>query len=108
MIPASLKALLGAALVAIAACKTAVAEYTGVKASAPANITQAGCSTTATKSMAALNVGASGVITATKRATGASPECTFGLTPTVSGASIPTWTGTFATCASKYVTSSFR
>jgi len=96
------------ALAAIAACKTSVAEYTGVKASAPANITQAGCSTTATKYMAALTVGASGVITATTRATGASPECTFSLTPTVSGASIPTWTGTFATCASKYVPSSFR
>ena len=37
-----------------------------------------------------------------------SAEGTFSLTPTVSGADLPTWTGTFATCASKYVPSSFR
>ena len=92
---------------AIAACKTSVAEYTATKGSVPTTTAQAGCSTTVTKYMAALDV-AAGVIKATSQATGASPECTFSLTPTVSGAEIPTWTGTFATCASKYVPSSFR
>jgi len=93
---------------AIAACKTSVAEYTATKGTVPTTVAQAGCSTTVTKYMAALAVIAGGVITATSQATGASPECTFSLTPTVSGADIPTWTGTFATCASKYVPSSFR
>ena len=92
---------------AIAACKTSVAEYTATKGTVPGTVAQAGCSTTVTKYMAALDV-AAGVIKATSQATGASPECTFSLTPTVSGAEIPTWTGTFATCASKYVPSSFR
>jgi type IV pilus assembly protein PilA len=92
---------------AIAACKTSVAEYTATKGTVPGNVDAAGCSTTVTKYMAKLDV-VNGVITAKSQATGASPECTFSLTPTVSGAEIPTWTGTFATCASKYVPSSFR
>src|SRR5881394_713915 len=52
---------------AIAACKTSVAEYTATKGSVPVTTAAAGCSTTVTKYMAALAVGASGVITATSQ-----------------------------------------
>jgi type IV pilus assembly protein PilA len=95
-------------MAAIAACKTSVAEYTATKATVPTSAAQAGCQTTASRYMAALDVGALGVITATSVNTGASPECQLTLTPTVIGAEIPTWTGTFGACASKYVPSSFR
>ena len=93
---------------AIAACKTSVAEYTATKGSVPLDVSAAGCSTTVTKYVASLDVIAGGVITATSQGTGASPECHFTLSPTVSGAEIPTWTGTSSTCATKYVPSSFR
>ena len=93
---------------AIAACKTSVAEYVSTKAVAPTSRAAAGCSDTATKYMASLDVGAGGVITATSQGTGAVPECRFTLTPTIVGAEIPTWTGTSSTCATKYVPSSFR
>jgi type IV pilus assembly protein PilA len=92
---------------AIAACKTSVAEYTATKGSLPTDNTAAGCQTTTSKYMAGLAV-ASGVITATSQNTGASPECTLTLTPTQAGAEITTWTGSFGSCASKYVPSSFR
>ena len=93
------------ALAAIAACKTSVAEYASAHGSAlPGDITASGCSTTASKYVASLNV-AAGVITATSQGTGATTECVFTLTPT---AGLTTWTGTFSGCPSKYVPSSFR
>ncbi|HSQ79560.1 MAG TPA: prepilin-type N-terminal cleavage/methylation domain-containing protein [Casimicrobiaceae bacterium] len=97
---------------AIAACKTSVAEYTSTHAGTmPADITAAGCSTTATHYVASLNV-ATGVISGVSQQTGASPtECTLTLTPTAAAgdtATISTWTGSFAGCAAKYVPSAFR
>ena len=93
---------------AIAACKTSVAEYWSTKSGAPADATAAGCSTTASKYVASLAV-SNGTISATSQGTGASPECNLTLTPTTVVANqITTWTGTFSSCASKYVPSSFR
>jgi type IV pilus assembly protein PilA len=95
-------------IAAIAACKTSVAEYASSHGSYPADVTAAGCSTTATKYVASLDV-AAGVITVLSAATGAGPaECTLTLTPGGSATAITVWTGTFAGCLSKYVPSSFR
>ena len=94
---------------AIAACKTSVAEYLSAKGVQPADNTAAGCSTIQTQYVSSSGAGwGSGVISYQSRNTGASPECTLTLTPTVAGATITTWTGSFSTCASKYVPSSFR
>jgi type IV pilus assembly protein PilA len=94
---------------AIAACKTSVAEFLSAKNSLPTNNTAAGCSDTETQYVSSTNAGFNGtVISYQSRQTGASPECTLTLTPTTSGATITTWTGTFSTCSSKYVPSSFR
>jgi type IV pilus assembly protein PilA len=95
---------------AIAACKTSVSEYTSTHAgSLPAATTDAGCSTQSTQYMASLSV-TSGVISATSKNTGAKPnECNLTLSPgNVSDATITSWAGTFSTCDSKYVPSSFR
>jgi type IV pilus assembly protein PilA len=94
---------------AIAACKTSVADYLSAKNSMPTDNTAAGCSTTETQYVSSANAGWNGTVIAyTSRNTGAAPECTLQLTPTSSGATITTWTGTFSTCSSKYVPSSFR
>ena len=95
---------------AIAACKTSVAEFLSARNCLPANNTEAGCSTTGTQYVAA-GGGFNGTLIAyTSQNTGAAGgECTLQLTPsTPSGATIQTWTGSFTTCASKYVPSSFR
>ena len=97
------------AIAAIAACKTSVAEYASSHTTYPPDVAASGCSTTATKYVAGLSVGAStGIITATSQGTGASPECTLTLTPGSAATSITVWTGTFSACSSKYVPSSFR
>jgi len=96
------------AIAAIAACKTSVAEYSSSHTQFPVDTTAAGCSTTVTKYMASLAV-AAGVITATSQNTGAQGgECTLTLTPNNAPTAITVWVGTFATCSSKYVPSSFR
>jgi type IV pilus assembly protein PilA len=95
------------AIAAIAACKTSVSEYASSHTQFPADVVAAGCSTTVTKYVAALDV-AAGVITATSQGTGAPAECVLTLTPQGTFNAITAWTGTFATCASKYVPSSFR
>jgi len=94
---------------AIAACKTSVSEYLSTHAGTlPADVTAAGCSQQTTQYVAnGVNV-AAGVISATSQNTGASPECQLILTPTVNGAEVTTWTGTFGACAAKYVPSTFR
>ena len=92
---------------AIAACKTSVSEYLSSRTSMPANATDAGCGTIATRYVASLTV-TNGVIGAITHNTGASPECTLTLTPTTSGLAVTTWTGTYAACAAKYVPSAFR
>ena len=94
---------------AIAACKTSVAEFLSSKGSMPANNSEAGCSASASQYVAA-NGGwpSGGPITYTSANTGAAPECTLTLRPSATGASITQWTGSFATCSSKYVPSSFR
>ena len=58
----------------------------------PSNNTSAGCQTTQSRYLATLTV-TNGVIAATSQNTGASPECSLTLTPTVSGAEIPTVLG---------------
>jgi type IV pilus assembly protein PilA len=96
------------AMAAMAACKTSVSEYASSHAGTlPADITAAGCSGTATQYLASLDV-ATGVITAVSTNTGAPAECTLTMTPVQSGVEITSWTPTFATCASKFVPSSFR
>ncbi len=94
-------------LAAIAACKTSVAEYAASKGIYPANVTDSGCSTVASKYLASLDVTA-GVVTAVSRNTGASPECTLTLTPGSAATSITVWDGTYTVCSAKYVPSSFR
>ena len=103
------------AMAAIAACKTSVAEYTASHAGTlPADNTAAGCQTTSSQYMAALDV-ATGVISATSQNTGAAAgggaECTLTLTPTMSttdSATVATWVGTGSGCSSKYLPSAFR
>jgi type IV pilus assembly protein PilA len=96
---------------AIAACKTSVAEYTSTHAGFPADNTAAGCSSTTTQYTVNGATWTGAVISGDSRNTGANPECTLTLTPTtdaVDTLTIATWTGTFATCQSKYVPSTFR
>jgi type IV pilus assembly protein PilA len=94
---------------AVAACKTSVAEYLSAKNVLPADNTAAGCSQVETQYVSSQNAGWDGTdISYVSRNTGASPECTLTLAPTTVGATITTWTGSFSTCASKYVPSSFR
>jgi type IV pilus assembly protein PilA len=96
------------AIAAIAACKTSVAEYASSHAAYPPLMTDAACSTTSTKYVASLDATA-GVITAVSQGTGATGgECTLTLTPQGVATAITAWTGTYVTCASKYVPSSFR
>jgi type IV pilus assembly protein PilA len=95
------------AIAAIAACKTSVAEYASSHGIYPVTTVDSGCSTTPTKYVASLTALA-GVITAITQGTGASAECTLTLTPAGTATSITAWTGTFVTCPSKYVPSSFR
>jgi type IV pilus assembly protein PilA len=97
---------------AVAACKTSVAEYTSTKNSLPPDNTTAGCSTVASQYVAS-STGFNGtLISYISQNTGAAAnggECTLTLTPsTPVGGGIASWTGTFATCSSKYVPSSFR
>jgi type IV pilus assembly protein PilA len=93
---------------AIAACKTSVAEYLSVKASLPANNTAAGCSSNGSQYVASGGGFTGTAISYTSTGTGATPECNLLLTPSTSGAAATGWTGTFGTCSSKYVPSSFR
>lgn len=97
------------ATAAIAACKTSVAEYASSHGGTlPLDVTAAGCSTTVSQYVAALDV-AAGVITATSQNTGAPAECSLTLTPNQAGTfEITSWGGTFGDCDSKYVPSSFR
>lgn len=97
------------AIAAVAACKTAVAEYASVKAAYPANVDDAGCSNTPTAHVASLTV-LNGVITATTLDTGAKPaECVLTLSPPAgTPTAITSWTGAFSGCAVKYVPSSFK
>jgi type IV pilus assembly protein PilA len=95
---------------AIAACKTSVSEYLSSHGTLPPDNTSAGCSTTASQYVSSTGAGFDGTaISYTSQNTGASSECTLTLTPSApANAQISKWTGTFATCPSKYVPSSFR
>ena len=98
------------AIAAIAACKTSVSEYASSHTTFPPDVASSGCSTTATKYVAALSVAANtGQIIATSQGTGATGgECTLTLTPNNAPTAITEWVGTFSVCPSKYVPSSFR
>ena len=95
---------------AIAACKTSVAEYLSSKGSYPADNTAAGCSSQASQYVATGGgwSGTTGPIVYTSQNTGASPECSLSLAGTSSSGAVTKWTGTFGSCSSKYVPSSFR
>ena len=95
---------------AIAACKTSVAEFLSSKGSMPASNDEAGCSSTGSQYVAAGGgwPGTTGPIVYTSAGTGASPECTLSMAGTTAGGAITRWTGTYASCAAKYVPSSFR
>jgi len=98
---------------AAAACKTSVSEYLSTHANlglAAIDTSNSGCSTTQTQYVNGLSV-ATGVITVTTQATGASPDCTLILSPTLDAtdtATITTWVGTHGGCAAKLVPSAFR
>jgi len=97
------------AVAALAACKTSVSEYASTKGSFPADTTASGCSTLATQYVASLTVASSGAATATSRNTGAvGGECVMTITPVGGAAAITGWSGSYTTCASKYVPSNFR
>jgi type IV pilus assembly protein PilA len=93
---------------AIAACKTSVAEYVASRNALPGNVAASGCSTATSQYVASLTwTGAR--IEGVSTNTGASAECTLILTPgAIVDSGIPSWAGTFATCPSKYVPSTFR
>ena len=92
---------------AIAACKTSVQEFASTKGSYPADVTEAGCSTTATQYLSGLTV-AAGVITATSTNTGALPaNCSLTLTPQGTFNAISGWSGS-TSCTPKYVPANFR
>ena len=94
---------------AIAACKTSVSEYLSSHGTLPPTNTAAGCASTATQYVASGGGWATTAISYNSQNTGASSECTLTLTPSApASAQISKWTGTFASCPSKYVPSSFR
>ena len=95
---------------ALAACKTSVSEYLSSHGSFPTNVAASGCSTTVTQYVTGLTV-ADGVISASSQGTGASPECSLTMSPALSSTdtfTVSKWTGTYGSCAAKYVPSSFR
>ena len=94
---------------AIAACKTSVAEFLSSKGSMPADNTEAGCSSAASQYVAASGGwDGTSAVTYTSANTGAAPECVLSLTGSTAGGAVTRWTGTYGSCASKYVPSSFR
>jgi type IV pilus assembly protein PilA len=96
-------------VVALAACKTSVAEYVSTKTTMPADAATAGCSNVATQYVASLTF-ASPTITVTTKCTGSKAgDCVLTLTADASSLpDIPTWTGSHSACDSKYVPSNFR
>jgi type IV pilus assembly protein PilA len=97
------------AVAAIAACKTSISEYASTKANWPADTNASGCSTLQTQYVNSLAVSSNGLITVTSRNTGAvGNECTLTLMPSGSATQITGWVGSSASCAPKYVPSSFR
>jgi len=95
---------------AIAACKTTVSEYLSSHGSLPTDNTAAGCSTTSTQYVSSASTGFDSTkISYTSTKTGGGTECVLQLTPSgVASAQVSKWTGTFTTCPSNYVPSSFR
>ena len=91
---------------ALSACKTSVAEYAAAKNAFPGDITQSGCSNTATTYLSALDV-ANGVMTATTSTQVTSTTCALTLSPLGTAAAITGWSGT-TSCAAKYVPATFR
>jgi type IV pilus assembly protein PilA len=57
-------------LSAVGACKTSIAEYAAAKNALPGTVTDAGCTSTSTTYVSAMDVGAGGIITATVQAIG--------------------------------------
>jgi type IV pilus assembly protein PilA len=91
---------------ALSACKTSVAEYAATKNLYPSNISEAGCSNTATTYVSALDV-AAGVMTATTTTAVHAVSCALTLSPLGGPTSITGWAGT-TSCNKKYVPATFR
>src|SRR5437588_10197263 len=83
---------------AVAACKTSVSEYLSAHSAMPTDNTTAGCSTVGTQYVSNGSPGFNGTAityVAPSTATGANADCTLVLTPSVSGAQVTQWTGSF-------------
>jgi type IV pilus assembly protein PilA len=98
---------------AIAACKTSVSEYVSVHSNFPTNIEEAGCSNTDSQYVkgSTASVGSNKINYSSTNTGATGGECDLTLDATGytnSQASISFWHGSFATCLSKYVPSSFR
>jgi type IV pilus assembly protein PilA len=101
---------------AVAACKTAVAEYTATHAALPPNNDSAGCSAGGTSTQYVDVAGSTGwdgvsTISFQSQNTGATTECTLALTATWASTdpgSIPSWTGSHTGCPGKYAPAAFR
>jgi type IV pilus assembly protein PilA len=91
----------------LAACKTSVAEYAATKTTWPADVSSAGCSTSATQYVEALAVATTGAMTATTTTQVHSTQCSLTLTPQGAPTSVTGWSGT-TTCDKKYVPATFR
>jgi len=95
---------------AIAACKTSIQEFASTKNSFPSNISEAGCSTTASQYLASMAIASSttaATITASSTNTGAG-NCDLRLISLGgSSSTITGWTGS-SSCLSKYVPANFR
>jgi type IV pilus assembly protein PilA len=96
-------------VVALAACKTSIAEYVSTKTTMPPDAATAGCSQVSTQYVASLDF-ASPTISVTTQCTGSkSGDCVLTLTADVGALpDIPTWTGSHTVCDAKYVPSNFR
>jgi type IV pilus assembly protein PilA len=98
-------------VVALAACKTSIAEYVSTKTTMPADAVTAGCSQVSTQYVQTLAFDGTDTISVTTQNTGSKPTaCVLSLTasPLTSLPDIPTWTGSHTGCDAKYVPSNFR
>ena len=101
-------------VVALAACKTSIAEYVSTKTTMPPEAATGGCSNVATQYVASLTFDGTSLISVTTQGTGSklggsASDCVLTLNADASKLpDIPTWTGSHSNCDSKYVPSNFR
>ena len=100
------------ALAALGACKTSIADFAANKGTLPANLTESGCGSNASKYVESLDV-AAGVVTVTTSALaelGAASSTTIKLTPAAvaTNNAITSWTCSTGTIPTKYLPGSCR